>query len=221
MQGTTPNTTQSATTGQETAAMMPLNSAKSYETTLPQKSYVVCGAKKRDGQPCQKPPVDGWNRCRLHGAGAGRPRSNGAAGKDFLIELRRNGGYAGLVARYENDPELLDLRSALAVVRANIDVLIHATHDRIEANTTESLVEAHSIMLVANETAATFATIAERHARIENAHALTQAHVNLINIEFVRIIAVLPPEMQRAVLEAMKPCLMLQAPADLTALDAS
>jgi hypothetical protein len=35
-----------------------------------------CGAKKRDGQPCQKPRAKGRNRCRLHGGapGSGAPK---------------------------------------------------------------------------------------------------------------------------------------------------
>jgi hypothetical protein len=35
-----------------------------------------CGAKRRDGLPCQKPRSMGRNRCRLHGGahGSGAPR---------------------------------------------------------------------------------------------------------------------------------------------------
>ncbi len=40
-----------------------------------------CGAKRRDGLPCQKPKARGRGRCRLHGGapGSGAPRgeSNG------------------------------------------------------------------------------------------------------------------------------------------------
>lgn len=32
-----------------------------------EKGYTVCGAKTRDGTPCQRAPVAGRNRCRLHG----------------------------------------------------------------------------------------------------------------------------------------------------------
>lgn len=42
------------------------------------KSHAVCGATNRQGEPCQKPPLKGRTRCRLHGGatpkgGAGRP----------------------------------------------------------------------------------------------------------------------------------------------------
>jgi hypothetical protein len=35
-----------------------------------------CGAKRRDGLPCQKPRAKGRSRCRLHGGapGSGAPR---------------------------------------------------------------------------------------------------------------------------------------------------
>lgn len=31
------------------------------------KTYVVCGAKNRQGEPCQRPPLAGKTRCKLHG----------------------------------------------------------------------------------------------------------------------------------------------------------
>lgn len=31
------------------------------------KTYVVCGAKNRQGEPCQRPPLKGKTRCKLHG----------------------------------------------------------------------------------------------------------------------------------------------------------
>ncbi len=36
----------------------------------------TCGAKTRSGQPCQKPPLNGKKRCRLHGGNAGAPKGN-------------------------------------------------------------------------------------------------------------------------------------------------
>jgi hypothetical protein len=35
-----------------------------------------CGAKRRDGQPCQKPTAKGQTHCRLHGGalGSGAPK---------------------------------------------------------------------------------------------------------------------------------------------------
>lgn len=31
------------------------------------KTYAICGAKRRNGEPCEKPPMKGKTRCRLHG----------------------------------------------------------------------------------------------------------------------------------------------------------
>lgn len=36
----------------------------------------ICGAKKRNGEACQKSPIKGKNRCRLHGGNAGAPKKN-------------------------------------------------------------------------------------------------------------------------------------------------
>lgn len=36
----------------------------------------ICGAKKRNGEACQKPPIKGKKRCRLHGGSAGAPSGN-------------------------------------------------------------------------------------------------------------------------------------------------
>jgi len=42
----------------------------------------ICGATCRDGSPCQNPPMNGQNRCRMHGGAtedAGAPEGNGNA----------------------------------------------------------------------------------------------------------------------------------------------
>lgn len=36
----------------------------------------ICGAKKRNGEACQKSPIKGKKRCRLHGGNAGAPKQN-------------------------------------------------------------------------------------------------------------------------------------------------
>ncbi len=57
-----------------------------------------CGARRRNGQPCQKPRAKDWTRCRLHGGalGSGAPRGevNGRFRTGFYtaeaIEERRH-----------------------------------------------------------------------------------------------------------------------------------
>jgi len=52
-----------------------------------------CGAKTRAGTPCQRPPVQGRKRCRLHGGvspGAPRGSRNGNYRRgDWTIETRQ------------------------------------------------------------------------------------------------------------------------------------
>ncbi len=49
-----------------------------------------CGAKRRDGLPCQKPQAKGRNRCRLHGGapGSGAPKgeANGRYSHGLLTQ---------------------------------------------------------------------------------------------------------------------------------------
>jgi glucans biosynthesis protein len=49
-----------------------------------------CGAKRRDGLPCQKPRAKGRMRCRLHGGapgtGAPRGKANGRYSHSLLTE---------------------------------------------------------------------------------------------------------------------------------------
>jgi hypothetical protein len=42
-----------------------------------------CGAKKRNGEPCDKWPVKGRERCRLHGGAIPRDRNRGKANENY------------------------------------------------------------------------------------------------------------------------------------------
>ena len=51
----------------------------------------ICGATCRDGSPCQNPPMNGQNRCRMHGGAtedAGAPEGNGNAETHGLLADR-------------------------------------------------------------------------------------------------------------------------------------
>jgi hypothetical protein len=43
----------------------------------------VCGAKKRDGSPCQKLPIIGKKRCRLHGGATPKGVNSGTTNKQY------------------------------------------------------------------------------------------------------------------------------------------
>jgi len=78
-----------------------------------------CGAKKRNGQPCQQWPVKGRRRCRLHG---GKTPLSASAGRYI------HGRYSKFLpsrvfAAYEaaaHDPQLLELRREIALTDARI-----------------------------------------------------------------------------------------------------
>lgn len=40
------------------------------------KSYPVCGARNRQGEPCQRPPLKGKTRCKLHGGATPKGQKN-------------------------------------------------------------------------------------------------------------------------------------------------
>ena len=82
----------------------------------------VCGARNRQGNPCQKPVVPGRTRCRLHGGASpcGVAASNFKTGrhskylKDLPAAWRK--GYQSALS----DPELTSLKEELAVLTAAI-----------------------------------------------------------------------------------------------------
>lgn len=74
-----------------------------------------CGAKTRGGTPCQRRPVAGSKRCRLHGGRTPR----GEALPQFKHGRYSKSLPSRLTARYQeamNDPELLNLRAEVALV---------------------------------------------------------------------------------------------------------
>lgn len=81
------------------------------------KSYTTCGAKTRNGGTCQKPPLAGRNRCRLHGGmslrGVAHPNYQGKGySKDLPANLR------GRYEQFLSDKDLHTLEFELAVAKA-------------------------------------------------------------------------------------------------------
>ncbi len=79
----------------------------------------ICGAKTRDGDPCQNPPLAGRERCRMHGgaspAGMASPRFKTGKFSRYLPER--------LLERYEEaqqDEALLELRDEIALSDARV-----------------------------------------------------------------------------------------------------
>lgn len=87
---------------------------------------LICGAKTRSGEPCQNYPMDN-GRCRMHGGRnvedkrneiastrrpPGRPPSHGRYSKYLKETLKEK------YEEFENDPDILSLKSELAQMRA-------------------------------------------------------------------------------------------------------
>ncbi len=93
----------------------------------------VCGAKTRQGNPCQLPPARGRTRCRLHGGATPR----GRASPHF-----KTGKYSSflpdrLIGRYEEGQaaaDLRSLRSEIALLQVRIIELLGQLKDASPEN---------------------------------------------------------------------------------------
>lgn len=89
---------------------------------------VICGAKKRDGTPCQKPPMNGATRCRLHGGATPK----GLASPHFKTGERSKYLPPAMLKAYQemvNNPDLLSVREDVAL----IDTMIAAKLPLLES----------------------------------------------------------------------------------------
>lgn len=83
----------------------------------------VCGAKTRKGTPCQSAPMANSRRCRMHGGSS----LKGIASPSFRtgrFSKYLPGGYRAAYEAAINDPELLNLSDALAVLYARFHELM-------------------------------------------------------------------------------------------------
>ena len=91
----------------------------------------ICGAKKRDQSSCQKPPLKGAKRCRLHGGktprGIASPHFKTGGESKYLIALasRLHKAFADL--RRRND--LLELGDEIALIDLQIQELVKHMYD--------------------------------------------------------------------------------------------
>jgi hypothetical protein len=83
----------------------------------------ICGAKRRNGEPCQKFAIKGSTRCRLHGGKSlksiAHPSFKTGKHSKFLPQQLRRDYDATL-----HDPELLSLRDAIALTEARVVDLV-------------------------------------------------------------------------------------------------
>jgi hypothetical protein len=91
----------------------------------PHAGYRVCGAKTRNGGTCRNPPVEGRNRCRMHGGRthAGGPGHHAATRGGYYSKLLPQ----GLRKTYDKvlaDPETLNAAEEVALLRTRIGQLV-------------------------------------------------------------------------------------------------
>ena len=87
-------------------------------TSISNENRSRCTAKsKRSKERCQNTPVPGWNVCRMHGAGGGRPIKHGRYSK-VLGRLRKS--YEEALAH----ESLLDLGPTLALLDVRAEQLL-------------------------------------------------------------------------------------------------
>jgi len=85
----------------------------------PVERAALCTAHNRSGKPCKRNPTPGWNVCKFHGAGGGRPATLPATIlKNALksTELR-----AKADALIESGADVLDLQRVAAMVHVLVD----------------------------------------------------------------------------------------------------
>lgn len=89
----------------------------------------VCGAKTRSGGTCQKPPLQGRTRCKLHGGATPR----GADSVHFKHGLYQRSLPKDLKSNFEkliSDPHLLEGRAEVALMQLRLSQLSH----RVQTN---------------------------------------------------------------------------------------
>jgi hypothetical protein len=108
-----------------------------------------CGARTRAGTPCARHPVPGATRCKLHGGLSPR----GIASPTFKHGRHSRHLPTRLAARYQaamTDPQLLELRSEVALMDARVDDLLSRIAAGNSADAWEAAQTAYADLLSAS-----------------------------------------------------------------------
>lgn len=138
----------------------------------------ICGAKTRSGRPCQRSPLKGKKRCRLHGgATPSGPDSvhyeHGRYAEVFKGELRKK------FMTTQADSEPLNLLPELNVQRTLLTQYISS----LEGKTT-GIKELKNVSILVEDVVKTAATI----AKVRNDEALTVAEVRFIQSAMLNLL---------------------------------
>lgn len=140
--------------------------------------HPICGAKTRNGQPCQSAPVNGSTRCRMHGGSTPR----GSDSPHFKTGLYSK--YASASIQSKNDDFIaadpLDLTSELALARALLAEFLSRYADGIKLDVLGIDVLSQLIGNVRR----TIETI----SKIKNESALTAAEITYLQVRAVEVV---------------------------------
>ena len=145
---------------------IPMETGKPYEDSrvspLPNGWKESCGAKKRDGSPCRRPPLAGRKRCALHGGktpvGVASPHFRHGRESKYLRDLpdALRSGYKAALA----DESLLSLRDELAVLETRSREVMR----QMEATPAPPWSDAYSALSAVNSAISTGDTEGQRQA---------------------------------------------------------
>ncbi len=112
----------------------------------------LCGAKTRQGGLCMNVCVTGRKRCRMHGGSSpvGMASPSFKHGRSSL-HCKLPKGLSESYAKAQSDPELLSLRSGVALVETRLAQLAEALGTRSPRELWDSMVEAVGRMRAARE----------------------------------------------------------------------
>lgn len=156
----------------------------------------VCGAKNRQGKPCQKPPMAN-GRCRLHGGAtpSGPESANYKHGR-YAMAFRGQ-----LAKKFDNalaDREPLDILPELAVQRSVLEQYI----EKVSQSPKVSIQEMQNVSALAEDVVRTASQI----VKMRNDTALTVAEIKFIQSGMLRLMEkyVPDPDRRRSFVEELR-----------------
>lgn len=111
---------------------------------------LICGAHNKSGLPCMKSPIDGRNRCQLHG---GKTPIGLASPHARTLRYSRDVLGKALGERYEqavNDDKLLELRDEIAILQARTAELLQHVESGDTQKTWRELKKSYGAFIKAN-----------------------------------------------------------------------
>ncbi len=167
----------------------------------------ICGAKNRQGKPCQRPPLKGKKRCRLHG-GATPSGPDSVHFKHGRYAEAFRGQMAVKFSAAKKDEDPLDLLPELNIMRVAVSELVEKTSGQ------RSPSPKHLVMVATLASDIIKAAAAIVKSRSEE--ALTRAEIVYIQTRMIQLMEkyVPDPDRRRAYLAEIRGLLPAEAGAN-------